>query len=57
MDCSMPGFPVHHQLPERGQTHVYMNSDNGVIFRDHDTMFQFILILGIYFKYIYNSIK
>ena len=31
MDCSMPGFPVHHQLPELGQTHVYMNSDNGVI--------------------------
>ena len=23
MDCSMPGFPVHHQLPELAQTHVY----------------------------------
>ena len=22
MDCSMPGFPVHHQLPELGQTHI-----------------------------------
>ena len=22
MDCSMPGFPVHHQLPEPTQTHV-----------------------------------
>ena len=22
MDCSMPGFPVHHQLPEPAQTHV-----------------------------------
>ena len=22
MDCSMPGFPVHHQLPEFTQTHV-----------------------------------
>ena len=21
MDCSMPGFPVHHQLPEPAQTH------------------------------------
>ena len=21
MDCSMPGFPVHHQLPEPTQTH------------------------------------
>ena len=23
MDCSTPGFPVHHQLPEPNQTHVY----------------------------------
>ena len=22
MDCSTPGFPVHHQLPELPQTHV-----------------------------------
>ena len=22
MNCSMPGFPVHHQLPESTQTHV-----------------------------------
>ena len=22
-DCSMPGFPVHHQLPELTQTHVH----------------------------------
>ena len=22
MDCSTPGFPVHHQLPEPTQTHV-----------------------------------
>ena len=22
MDCSMPSFPVHHQLPELAQTHV-----------------------------------
>jgi len=22
-DCSMPGFPVHHQLPEFTQTHVH----------------------------------
>ena len=21
MDCSMPGFPVHHQLPKVAQTH------------------------------------
>ena len=23
MDCSTPGFPVHHQLPKLGQTQVY----------------------------------
>ena len=27
MDCSMPGFPVHHQLPERAQTYVHQVSD------------------------------
>ena len=26
-DCSMPGFPVHHQLPELAQTHVYPVGD------------------------------
>ena len=23
MGCSMPGFPVHHQLPQLAQTHVH----------------------------------
>ena len=27
MDCSMPGFPVHHQLPELAQTHGHRVSD------------------------------
>ena len=27
MDCSMSGFPVHHQLPELAQTHVHQVSD------------------------------
>ena len=27
MDCSMPGLPVHHQLLELTQTHVYWVSD------------------------------
>ena len=27
MDCSMPGFPIHHQLSELGQTHVHCVSD------------------------------
>ena len=27
MDCSMPGLPAHHQLPEFTQTHVHWVSD------------------------------
>ena len=27
MNCSMPGLPVHHQLPEFTQTHVHPVSD------------------------------
>ena len=27
MDCSTPGFPVHHQLPEPTQTHVHCIGD------------------------------
>ena len=27
MNCSTPGFPVHHQLPELAQTHVHWLSD------------------------------
>ena len=27
MDCSTPGFPVHHQLPELVKTHVHRVSD------------------------------
>ena len=26
-NCSMPGLPVHHQLPEFTQTHVHQVSD------------------------------
>ena len=26
-DCSMPGLPVHHQLPEFTQTHVHRVGD------------------------------
>ena len=28
MDCSTPGFPVHHQLPELTQTHVHRVGDS-----------------------------
>ena len=27
MDCSTPGLPVHHQLPELAQTHVHWVGD------------------------------
>ena len=27
MDCSMPGLPVHHQLPEFTQTYVHQVGD------------------------------
>ena len=27
MNCSMPGLPVHHQLPEFTQTHVHRVGD------------------------------
>ena len=27
IDCSIPGFPVQHQLPEVAQTHVHRVSD------------------------------
>ena len=27
MDCSMPDFPIHHQLPELAQTHGHRVSD------------------------------
>ena len=27
MECSTPGFPVHHQLPKLAQTHVHQVSD------------------------------
>ena len=29
MDCSTPGFPVHHQLLEFTQTHVHRVGDAG----------------------------
>ena len=27
IDCSMPGFPLHHQLPELAQTHIHCVGD------------------------------
>ena len=30
IDCSTPGFPVHHQLPEITQTHVHPTTSSSV---------------------------
>ena len=55
MNCSMPGLPVHHQLPEFTQTHVHRIS--GVIQPSHPLLSlpppAFRSLLVIYF--IYNS--
>ena len=32
MDCSMPVFPIHHQLPKLAQTHVHRLSDTIQLF-------------------------
>ena len=39
MDCSMPGFPVYHQLPEPTQTHVHCVGD--AILSSHPLLFPF----------------
>ena len=31
MDCSTPGFPVHHQLPEHGHTDVHPTISSSVV--------------------------
>ena len=41
IDCSTPGFPVHHQLPELAQTHVHRVSD--AIQPSHPLSFLFLL--------------
>ena len=41
MDCSMPGFPVHHQLPEFTQTHVHWPLDHQEF---HKIRFQYLCI-------------
>ena len=39
MDCSTPGFPVHHQFPEFTHTHVHCISD--AIQPSHPLLFPF----------------
>ena len=44
-DCSTPSFPVHHQLPELAQTHVYWVSD--AIQPSHPLSFPFPLTFNL----------
>ena len=53
MDCSRPGFPVHHQLSELTQTHVHQVSDPS----NHLILFHpLLLFLTSYFPIIRSSV-
>ena len=47
MDCSTPGFPVHHQFPEHAQTHVNRVGDaiNHLILHRH-----LLLLTSVFFS-------
>ena len=48
MDCSMPGLPVHHQLPEFIQTHVHWLGDA----TNHLILYHLLLLLPSIFASI-----
>ena len=48
----MPGFPVHHQLPQLAQTHVHRLSDNS-----DDGYTTLLMYLGVTRLYIFKWIK
>ena len=63
MNCSMPGFPVHQQLPELTQTHVHQVSDAiqpahplsppsplAFSFSQHQSLFQWVSFLHLVAK-------
>ena len=69
MDCSMPGFPVHHQFPRFAQTHVHQVSDAISPFHLssspfpptldlslHQGLFQWLIILLIWWSAIADLI-
>ena len=49
MDCSTPGFPVHHQIPELTQTHVHCER---VMPSNHLILCHSLLLLPITFPSI-----
>ena len=69
MNCSMPGLPVHHQLPESTQTHVHWIGDAiqpshllsspsppALNLSQHQGLFKWVSSLQFtYLKYIINT--
>ena len=45
MDCSIPGFPVHHQLTELAQTHVHWVGD---VFQPSHPLVPFLLLSSVF---------
>ena len=54
MDCSTPGLPVHHQLPELAQTHVYQVSDAIQPFYPLSSIY--VLYMDTYIQSMYDTI-
>ena len=52
MDCSTPGFPLHHQLPELAQTLVHQVSIKSVMPSNHFILFCSLLFLPSIFPSI-----
>ena len=44
VQCSTPGFPVHHQLPELAQTHVHRVGD--AVQPSHPLLFPVVCIIS-----------
>ena len=47
VDCSTPGFPVHHQIPEAAQTHVHQVSSSEHIITFKIYLLRFVIDLVI----------
>ena len=55
MDCSTPGLPVHHQLPELAQTYVHQVGD---AIQPSHPLLSFLLLLSIFpsIRVFYNEL-
>ena len=52
MDCSMPGFPVHHQVPDRSRTRIKLLSIESVMPSNHLILCRPLLLLPSIFPTI-----